>query len=46
MDNSYGLLLLYAFQGNKTKAGLFKLSMGKIEEFLSATWVVFMTHLL
>jgi hypothetical protein len=46
MDNLYGLLLLSAFQGNTTKAGLFKFSMGKTEEFLSATWVVFMTHLL
>jgi hypothetical protein len=38
-------MLLSAFQGNTTKAGLFKFSMGKNEEFLSAMWVVFMTHL-
>jgi len=44
--NSYRLLLFSAFQGNTIKAGLFKFSMGKTEEFLSATWVVFMTHLL
>jgi len=45
MDNSYSRMLLSAFQGNTTKAGLFKFSMGKNEEFLSAMWVVFMTHL-
>jgi hypothetical protein len=46
MGNSYRLLLLSTFQENATEAGLFKFSMGKTEEFLSATWVVFMPHLL